>query len=200
MRTISLLMGAFGITWSSWSADYCSLVVKVLNREGQETEAWVTVEERDGRRLREENAPGGLRFCDLGILPVTVMVGDPACNQVIVRNVPLEWQQTRELRILYDREPCLIDRPPSPVCEFVLRFANAEGNWVKGVSLTVKGGPHERQIAGDTFGRIHVAVPIREERLVVATANGYQAEELRLPCTPENLLTERKITLRRVVR
>jgi hypothetical protein len=41
------------------AADYCSLVVKVVDRQGQETEAWVTVEERDGRRLREENVPGG---------------------------------------------------------------------------------------------------------------------------------------------
>lgn len=194
MRIILLLAGAFGITWSSWGADYCSLVVRVLDRQGEDTEAWVTVEERDGRRLREENAPGGLRFCDLGILPVTVMVGDPACNQVIVRNVPLEWRQTRELRILYDREPCLIDRPPVAACRILYRFADPGGNWVKGVSLRVD-SPYPEELRGDSFGRVLVRIAAGEELRAQAMADGYRAAELRLACTPEVSSVERKVTL-----
>lgn len=194
MRIVAYLTGAFWIASNSWSADYCSLVVKVIDRQGRDTEAWVTVEERDGRRLREENAPGGVRFCDLGILPVTVMVGDPACNQVIVRNVPLEWQETRELRILYEREPCLVDRAPVAACGILYRFADPGGNWIRGVSVTVE-SPRPEKLEGDSFGRVLLRIVAEEELRALAAAEGYRPAELRLTCTRQNAWVEQKVTL-----
>lgn len=199
MKILAAMIGSLWLASPSWSTDYCSLIVKVVNGQGQETEAWVTVEERDGRRLREENVPGGVRFCDLGILPVTVMVGDPACNQVVVRNVPLYWGETRELKVFYDRDPCLIDPPPVAACRILYRFADPEGNWVRKLTLKVD-SPRPEKLETDSFGRVLVRIAAGEELRAVATAEGHRTAELRLTCTRENSWVEQKVTLLRADR
>ena len=88
--------------------DFCSLIVKVRNPQRAEVEALVVIKEHDGRRIEQQNRPGGVRFCDLGIMPVTATVGHPACNQVVVRNVPLDWRETTTLPIYFASSICSI--------------------------------------------------------------------------------------------
>lgn len=77
---------------------HCSLTVIVTDNDRNEVEAQVSVLERGGRLTEKETEPGGARFCDLGILPVTVSVGLPnSCNYTVVHNVPLEWNETYKI-------------------------------------------------------------------------------------------------------
>src|ERR1700722_16587878 len=104
--------GLLGLAVGLRAADFCSLAVSVIDPSGQEVEAPVTVEERDGTTQRSENKPGGVRFCNLGINPVTVTVGGSNCNQVIVRDAALQWGATSKVSVIYDRKACLVDNPP----------------------------------------------------------------------------------------
>src|SRR5947209_3380614 len=72
----------------------CSLAVRVLTPDGQRPEAPVSVKEENGHIHVDEQEDGDVHFCALGILPVTVTVGsDGLCNQVVVRNVPVTWDE-----------------------------------------------------------------------------------------------------------
>ena len=53
----------------------CSLVVRVLSPNGQRIEVPVSVQEKNGNIEQKDQEGGDVRFCDLGILPVTVIVG-----------------------------------------------------------------------------------------------------------------------------
>lgn len=177
--------------------DFCSLIVKVRSPQGKEVEALVVVEEHDGRRIEQQNRLGGLRFCDLGIMPVTVTVGHPACNQVVVRNVPLDWGETTTLPITYDQEPCLIDSPPVAACKFLFRFIDLQHNFVKGVSLKTQ-TPYEEVLKADEFGRLMMRIPAGQELLGATSSNGYSTAVVKISCTTENERVERYVTLRKV--
>ena len=115
---------------------YCSLVVRVVDPSGREVpEAPVRLEEQGGRVVNAENRRGGVRFCDLDLQPVTITVGYPGCNQVRVRDVPLEWGQTRTVKVVYDREPCIRDLPPVAACKILFRFRDEQGKWISGIFL-----------------------------------------------------------------
>ena len=131
---------------------------------------------------------------DLGISPVTVTIGDPACNQVIVRNVPVGWAKTRTLRVIYDREPCMIDLPPVAACRILFRFMDSQHNWVKGVSLKVE-SPYAETLKADNFGRVLVRIAAHEELRATAVADSYRPAELRLSCTSDNIRVEQSVTL-----
>lgn len=97
------------------SQGYCSLRVRVLAPNGQRPEAPVSVREKSGRK--EEKMQGiseDVLFCDLGILPVTVVVGQEGCFQVVVKDVPLSWSQPYMLRVTYDAETCTEEKLPQP--------------------------------------------------------------------------------------
>src|SRR5438128_4567871 len=77
---------------TAMAQDRCSLVVRVVDSDNKEVPgAHIKVTERNGRVVEATNRRGGTRFCDLGILPVTITVGSKACNEVTVRNAPLDW-------------------------------------------------------------------------------------------------------------
>jgi hypothetical protein len=60
---------------------YCSLKIQVLTPDGKSPAALVEVREENGRKIEKEQIPGhDLEFCDLGILPVTVVVGIKDCE------------------------------------------------------------------------------------------------------------------------
>jgi hypothetical protein len=168
--------------------------VKVVDPHGKEVEASVTVEEHDGRKIERENRPGGVRFCDLGITPVTVTVGHPACNQVVVRNVGLMWGKTSNISVIYDRKPCLIDTPPVAACQFLLRFVNLERRPINGVSLEIQ-KPYGETRRADKFGRALVRIAARQELVAVAVAQGYRPTDTKIPCTSENQRLERFVML-----
>src|SRR5258706_15807264 len=103
---LNLLLSFLFIAATIQAAAYCSLSVKIRNPSGQFVERTVVVEENTGIKT-EQIANGGIaRFCNLGFLPVSVTVGFPACNQLTVRNVPLQWNVTRELLVTYVEAPC----------------------------------------------------------------------------------------------
>jgi hypothetical protein len=174
------------------AGDYCSLTVRVTDPAGREVEARVSVEERNGRSLEHDNKAGGIRFCDLGITPVTVTVGDPNCDQVIVKDVPLQWGRTSEVSVIYDRKPCLIDSPPVAACQFLLRFVDSRRKPAGGVSLKIA-TPYEGTENGDNFGRILVRIPAGQDLRAVATLSGYRPAEVQIPCTRENQKLERYV-------
>jgi len=196
MRTFIHAMCSLLLAVSLCAKDFCSLIVKVRGPQGEQVEALVTVEEHDGRRIEQTNKPGGAKFCDLGIRPVTVAVGHPACNQVIVRNVPLEWGQTRIVSVIYDREPCLIDAPPVAACQFLFRFIDSQHNFLNGVSLKTE-TPYEEVHKADEFGRLLMRIPAGKALLGIASANGYGSAEVRIPCVTKNRTVEQYVTLAR---
>src|SRR5271165_4175820 len=98
------------IAFARGASDYCSLVVEVVAPDGKRPISLVTVTEQNGRKLEQLQRGQDVRFCDLGILPVTVKVGgDDTCNQVVVNEVPMFWQKTYHSKITYDPRPCLED-------------------------------------------------------------------------------------------
>ncbi len=180
------------------AAGYCSLAIKVSDPAGKEVEARVIVQERDGRRVEQESQSGGARFCDLGITPVTITVGAPQCNQVIVRNVGLEWGKTANVSVICDRRPCLSDAPPVAACQFLLRFVDAGHKPVAGVSVRRQDpGDGTGTEKADEFGRLLVRIPANEALRAVGTAPGYGRSEVRIPCSSENQRVERYVVLRR---
>jgi hypothetical protein len=138
-----LLTAILAFCLSASGADYCSLIVKVTDPHGNEPEVAVSVRERDGRFTRQDNAQGGVGFCNLGITPVEVTVGSPACNQTIVRNVPVDWAEERKITILYDPSPCMVDRPPVAACAFLFRFVDTQGEPLSGARFEVE-KPYEQ--------------------------------------------------------
>jgi hypothetical protein len=189
-----------------FAGDFCSMVVKVKDPDGNYPVVDVKVEEHDGRITVRANEAGGVRFCNLGITPVTISVGHPACNQVVVHNVGLIWGQTSHVAIIYDRAPCLMDPPPVAACQFLLRFVRSTSSsvvslpqFVKNVVLKMS-NPHEEIPTADEYGRLLVRVRVGQELRGVVSAEGYATAELNIPCTGDSLRSERYITLNPVDR
>lgn len=100
--------------------------------------ALVSVEETSGRKIGKDPTAEDVEFCDLGIAPVTVKVGaNGTCNQIVIRDVPLNWQERYLLTVTYDLEPCLEDSPPPPVpiCNVLFRVSDRNGNWLEKASV-----------------------------------------------------------------
>jgi hypothetical protein len=150
---------------------YCSLSVTVVDTQGRTVEANVAVQESDGRTIEKMTNFGSLQFCDLGIKPVTISVGRPACNQAVVRNVGLRWGTTIKVNMMYDREPCLVDEPPLAACQMLFRFADAEQRWLKGVALKLQ-SPEVKTFSADEYGRVHTRQAAFKEVLKTSTSNG----------------------------
>ena len=67
------------------AADYCSLAVRVISPDQRRpVEVLVSGSEKSGRVIEKETTSEDVKFCDLGITPVTVTVGGDTCNQVVV--------------------------------------------------------------------------------------------------------------------
>ena len=194
MRVLSSLICivCFSFLWGQ--DDYCSLSITVVNSENQEIDARVVVEDSRGQRTSKQNDIGGVEFCDLGILPVDVFVGNESCNQVIIRNVALRWGETTDLKVIYHIEPCIYDRPPLPRCDILFRFVDRKGNWVKGVTLNLK-SPSALARRGDDFGRLLIQPKYREEIEGTVLAEGYRPKEVRQRCSEEYITHEQYVTL-----
>ena len=146
--------------------DYCSLTVRVLSPDGRRPAASISVQEESGRVEEQDYSQesGDARFCDLGGLPVTVKVGDDGCNQVIVRGVPVSWNDPYLLSVTYDPEPCSreVPRGPVPVCRVVFRVADAVGKWIKGATINLS-SQKLTQLTTDQFGRASLPVKLRDD-------------------------------------
>ncbi len=194
MRTVLCCMAIVLLTLAGRAEEYCSLIVKPVDPAGWEVAAEVTVEQQGGRRLEKENitqyTPGGLRFCDLGLSPVTVTV-ETGCSHVVIRNVKLTWGETRTIPVYAYR--CLPDEIPQ-TCKFLLRFVDSEYKTIKGVSFKMR-APREETIEGDDFGRIFVELWFDRELVGTGIASWYNPLELRLQCTRANDRMEQRLMM-----
>jgi hypothetical protein len=146
-----LVLGAL----SAHAQDKCSLVVKAVTPDGRRVEAPISVTEMSGRTEETYQEDDDVRFCDIGILPVTVKVGSEGlCNQVTVRDVPVDPEDTYLLQITYDPLACR-ERPappPTPICTILFRVANPTGKWIPSAEVTLSNPTGDRLVT-DHFGR-----------------------------------------------
>ena len=196
------ILGAM-ILWAYSSialcADYCSLKVRVMTPEGLRPDALISVEERSGRTVTQYQESTDVSFCDLGGLPVTVRVGAAGtCNQVVVRNVPVEWNSTYLLKVTYDVETCLRETAPSPVptCRVVLRIADSQGRWISGASVHLR-SPRDISFQADGYGRASFVVRTIDAIEGEVTKNRFGVYKFAFACTDSEPIREEQILLRK---
>ena len=77
----------------------------------------------------------------VGILPVTVTVGDKYCSQSIVQQVPLDWAKPQRISVVRNIEGCSDgrdgERPASLSCAVLFRFVDDDEHSVGGVAVEV---------------------------------------------------------------
>src|SRR6185312_6253557 len=134
---------------------YCSLTVTVSSTTGARVEAFVSVQDQSGRVTEKETeaGKGTAEFCDLGITTVTVKVGDDgSCNQVVVKNVPLVWEETQRLAVTYQPDACPADSPRlAPLkCALMIRVQDATGAVP---NAAIKGSEDLSTQTSDEYGR-----------------------------------------------
>jgi len=176
--------------------EYCSLNVKVIDPQGEEVLPGerVVVEEKAGRKIEKRYVQGGVRFCDLGIEPVTLTVGLPGCNQVIVRDVPLIFEEMVTSLVISDSQACSNAYPFVPTfgCSFLFRTVDPSGN---PVAASLESPSFKKAFQSDSAGRVMVHPEWKEQMQGTIRAPGYIPQEVRLDCTPENQRVERYITM-----
>jgi hypothetical protein len=179
--------------------DFCPLVVHVMDPGGKLVSGVpVKVEEKSGRAVSSTVEKGEVRFCDLGVLHVTVSVGFPSgCNYTVVQNVPLVWSLTRKLDITYDEGVCRVDGPPPILlCAVLFRFADENGKWLPGVGFA----PPVSRFPGlrsDSYGRSMVRAADGEEVHTSTDKPGYLPQVIQFKCSNNLSQAEQVITLQR---
>jgi hypothetical protein len=180
---------------------YCALTVRVVSPDGHDDVALVTVEEQNGRVLEKEHRQGGVQFCDLGILPVTVKVsGHHECNLVVVQNVLLIWGKPLVLKIISNNEPCLRDPvpPPVPLCEILLRVSDEDDKWIKHARVDIR-GERPYTLMTDNFGRAHLNSRRDIPRIGTVSAEGFAPALFLVSCSFDHPQVEHLMTLKRKV-
>jgi len=179
--------------------EYCSLIVRILGPVVAAPGVLVKVESEKGESFSARTENSVARFCGLGVLPVTVSVGNPAdCNYTVVHNVLPTWGVAREIQVAFDQAACR-DEGPAPIlpCAILLRFTDEEGHPVGGVRLSSpvgrSAGPNS-----DAFGRAMIRLAIGEDLRTTAEKPGYRPEQVSLKCTNSLAGRERAITLRKL--
>jgi hypothetical protein len=165
---------------------YCSLTISVLNPKGQQIEVPIEVREKSGRTIAKQQLPttGEVQFCDLGILPVDVAVGIEGCNQVSIRDVPLDWKEPYRLKVMYDPEPCLRDPPPAPkpYCKVLLRVADADGRCITKANIKFD-KPGRKELLTDNAGRAFGLLTVKDTLSGAVSAPGYGVTTFSIRCT-----------------
>jgi hypothetical protein len=177
------LSGVICLSAGAYGADFCSLIVKVTAPDGRRPVALVSVIEQSGRKLQEFQRTNDTKFCDLGILPVTVKVGtDQSCNQVVVNNVPLRWGEPYHLYVTY--EPCGEEASllPTAECDVLFRVTDIAGKWIEGATVQLE--PSGIKADTDAFGRAFVGTKLGDIRSTI-TARGYSEQSFKTKCDPE---------------
>jgi hypothetical protein len=201
MRFVMAASVCVGLWLSSCSVslaaeEYCSLNVKVIDASGREVLPGerIAVEERTGRNIERKYVQGGVRFCDLGITPVTLTVGLPGCNQVVVRDVPLTFGEMVTSLVVADSEACSKAYPHAPIfgCSFLFRILGPSGN---AVAAFIESPSFKKVLQSDSAGRVMLHGEWNQEVQGTIRAAGYRPQDVLLDCTPENIRVERYITM-----
>ncbi len=180
---------------------FCSLVVTVSSAHGNRLESQVSVEESGGRVTERETKPGTgtAEFCDLGIVPVVVKVGDDgSCNQVVVKEVPLRWNETFRLAVTYEPDACAPDiaRLSVRTCAVMLRVSDAKGTAVPAAVFRGTGGSGEQ--GADGYGRLLVRLSRGRSLLAMISAPGFKDAQVPMSCPRDLDYGEQTIKLERV--
>lgn len=177
--------------------DYCSLVVDLVGSFQPAIPVKVSVEEPNGRLLSVKAASGGMiRFCDLGILPVTIRVVDSnECNPVTIQNVRLYFGASRRVTVAYDSAACSGEEPPLlSACVLLLRFFDDEGRTLPAVDISSPS--FARGQVSDQLGRVRVSLNRGERTQVTAHKSAFDDKTVELDCK-SGIASERIVTLRR---
>jgi hypothetical protein len=159
-----------------------------------------------------ENRAGGVSFCDLGILPVTIKVTKPYCNDITVNNVGLKFAETAMIEILsYDGRcsdvtKASADFAAPPWCTVLLRMKDDDDQWISAVTLKpippatdfTDIDPRRRAnpfSQSDRAGRILALINVKGEFRAIATRDGYMSETIQIPCTADTYYTERVVSM-----
>lgn len=196
MSRIPLLCLAFNLMGAVPVDAYCSLSVRVLSPDQQRIpDVPVSVKEQNGRTIEKESTTEDVKFCDLGLRPVTVTVGVDSCNQTIVRDVPVDWETEYTLTVIYDREACVQSQPPAPVpyCRILLRVSDSVG-WLERAiirSASKQLAPKET----DSHGRALFLIEINNQVTGSVHKAGYKDTAFSTTCTMPNRIQELSIAL-----
>jgi hypothetical protein len=137
----------------------CSLAVGVHLPDGRRLEVPISVVEENGRveDKWQEPGEGDVMFCDLGILPVTVIVGSSGrCHQTTIRKVRLFWEETYRLVVTYDPLACP-ETVRLPNCRVLFRVQDPLGNWIPGAHVSIS-SPVETNETTDVYGRASMVI------------------------------------------
>jgi len=190
-----LLLGCM----QAWAQEQCSLIVRVRLPDGARPEASVTVREASGRVEEKPPMSEDARFCDLGILPVTVTVGSVGlCNQVTVHDVPVSIDDTYILQVTYDPLACS-ERPapsPMPYCTVLFRIADTHATWLAGAHVSLS-TPRREELVGDRFGRALLLAPLGADVTGTVTATGFSEKSFTWRCPRAYQKYEQSIELTR---
>jgi len=194
---------------SAKAAGYCSLSVRVLSPEQwRQEEVLVSVRENSGRIIKKWTTSEDVKFCDLGIMPVTVTVGRDTCNnQTIVKDVRLSWDKQYVLTVTYDLQSCF-DGPrfianPFPRCVELFRIADMAGNWIENaliqfnpsglktqktdndyLNIVIQNAPlRYKAQKTDNAGRVRLMMEAGEKVKGTISAEGYQSKTFSLSCS-----------------
>jgi hypothetical protein len=172
---------------SAYAQDNCSLVVKAVLPDGRRVDAPVSVTEMNGRTEEQYQKDEDVKFCDLGIFPVTVKVGrDGLCNQVTVHNVPTDSEDTYLLQVTYDPLACgeRPAPPPTPLCTVLFRVAGLKETWIPGAQITFS-SPTGDRLTTDRYGRALFFVKRGTQISGSASAAGYKTNSFNWLCAEE---------------
>jgi hypothetical protein len=105
-------------------------------------------------------------------------------QSVIVREVPLSWNEPHLLTVHYDLEACIKETPPPPVplCRIVFRVANSDGKWVSAASIQMA-NPRSARLTADEYGRASSMVKVGDEVGGSISAFGYEPADFNISCT-----------------
>jgi hypothetical protein len=184
----------FGPNVAVAAEPYCSLSVRVLSPDGRRPEVPVSVRENNGRVVDKEQEGNDVSFCDLGILPVTVTVGVPGCNETVVKDVPIAWEKPYLLVMTYDVEPCIADSspPPVPFCRVLLRISDSTGRSVSGASAQFEG---TRSVVADDAGRLLFTLKLEQKVSGVVASPGYLPARFSVVCSRNERTIEEPVRL-----
>jgi hypothetical protein len=198
MKTSIVMYFVFGGCSMLAASDYCSLKVRVLSPTGQRVESSIYVTESRGRVVEAEQEQSDAEFCDLGILPVTVSVGEEkSCGQVTVKNVRLALNQPRLLTVTYDVAACRKESVPSPTpnCLILVRVADTSDHWIPGA--IIHSDLSAAQNKADSAGRAAIRIGIGSRATMSITASGFNSSSSTVACTAETAQQEKVIVLTR---
>jgi hypothetical protein len=165
--------------------DYCSLKVRVVAPNGKQFSVDVTVYEQSGRKIEKEQVPPqDLQFCDLGILPVKVVVGTTGCHEIVVHDVRNYWQEPYTLTVTYDPEHCMRETvpPPKPLCEVLFRISGTAGAWLGKANLKFE-KPSLQSLETDSAGRALLITGLDKNIQGTASAPGFISKRFSISCT-----------------